>query len=90
VAAAPYAEDKGITILLEVHAPLHFDHPWIIRHAEAYEKANTRALGFLPDMGMFLARFPRVWKERFIRNGCPQAAADFIEKAYEERTLSEY
>lgn len=30
VAAAPYAEDKGITILLEVHAPLHFDHPWII------------------------------------------------------------
>ncbi|MCY0726037.1 xylose isomerase, partial [Klebsiella pneumoniae] len=32
----------------------------------------------------------RVWKERFIRNGCPQAAADFIEKAYEERTLSEY
>ncbi len=90
VAAAPYAEDKGITILLEVHAPLHFDHPWIIRHAEAYEKAHTRALGFLPDMGMFLARFPRVWKERFIRNGCPQAAADFIEKAYEDRTLSEY
>ncbi|WP_251931029.1 hypothetical protein [Leclercia sp. LTM14] len=87
---APYAEDKGITILLEVHAPLHFDHPWIIRHAEAYEKANTRALGFLPDMGMFLFRFPRVWKERFIRNGCPQEAADFIEKAFDDRILSEY
>jgi Xylose isomerase-like TIM barrel len=90
VAAAPYAEDRGITILLEVHAPLHFDHPWIIRHAEAYEKAGTKALGFLPDMGMFLHRFPRVWKERFVRNGVPQAIADHIEKAYEDRTLSEY
>lgn len=90
VAAAPYAEEKGIKILLEVHAPLHFDHPWIVRHAEAYEKAGTDALGFLPDMGMFLFRFPRVWRERFIRNGCPVEAADFIEKSYEDRRLSEY
>lgn len=90
VACAGYAEDKGIKILLEVHAPLHFDHPWIIRHAEAYEKSGSKALGFLPDMGMFLHRFPRVWKERFIRNGVPQAIADHIERAYEERVLSEY
>ncbi|UFM64164.1 sugar phosphate isomerase/epimerase [Paracoccus sp. MA] len=90
VAAAPYAEEAGVTILLEVHAPLHFDHPWIIRHAEAYEKSGSTALGFLPDMGMFLHRFPRVWKERFIRNGCPRDAADFIEKAYEDRRLAEY
>ena len=53
VAAAPYAEEKGIKILIEVHAPLHFDHPWIIRHAEAFEKSGSDALGFLPDMGMF-------------------------------------
>jgi sugar phosphate isomerase/epimerase len=90
VAAAPYAEENGIKILLEVHAPLHFDHPWIVRHAEAYEKAGTDALGFLPDMGMFLFRFPRVWKERFIRNGCPRNIADYIEQAYEDRVLSEY
>lgn len=90
VACAPYAEDKGIKILIEIHAPLHFDHPWIIRHAEAYEKSGSKALGYLPDMGMFLHRFPRVWKERFIRNGVPQHIADFIEKAYEDRVLSEY
>jgi len=90
VAAAPYAEEKGVKILLEVHAPLHFDHPWIIRHAEAYEKSGSDALGFLPDMGMFVHHFPRVWKERFIRNGCPPALADYIEKAFEDRTLSEY
>ena len=90
VAAAPYAEGKGITILIEVHAPLHFDHPWIVRHAEAMEKSGSDALGFLPDMGMFLFRFPPVWKERFIRNGVPQRIADYIERAYEDRVLSEY
>jgi len=90
VAAAPYAEEADIKILIEVHAPLHFDHPWIIRHAEAFEKSGSDALGFLPDMGMFLHRFPRVWKERFIRNGVPQKIADYVEKAYEDRVLSEY
>ncbi len=90
VAAASYAEENGVKLLLEVHAPLHFDHPWILRHAEAYEKSGSSALGFLPDMGMFLHRYPRVWKERFVRNGCPQAIADYIEKAYEDRVLSEY
>ena len=90
VAAAPHAEEKNIKILIEVHAPLHFDHPWIIRHAEAFEKSGSDALGFLPDMGMFLFKFPPVWKERFIRNGVPRNIADYIEKAYEDRVLSEY
>lgn len=90
VAAAPYAEEKGVKLLIEVHAPLHFDHPWIVRHAEAFEKSGSDALGFLPDMGMFLAAFPPVWKERFIRNGVPQHIADYIVQAYEDRVLSEY
>lgn len=90
VAAAPYAEEKGVKLLIEVHAPLHFDHPWIVRHAEAFEKSGSDALGFLPDMGMFLTAFPPVWKERFIRNGVPQKIADYIETAYEDRVLSEY
>ncbi|WP_068079414.1 sugar phosphate isomerase/epimerase family protein [Novosphingobium rosa] len=90
VAAAPYAEEKGIKILIEVHAPLHFDHPWIIRHAEAFEKSGSDALGFLPDMGMFLFGFPPVWKEKFMRIGVPANIADYIVKAYEDRVLSEY
>ncbi|HWU01303.1 MAG TPA: TIM barrel protein [Novosphingobium sp.] len=90
VAAAPYAEEKGIKILIEVHAPLHFDHPWIIRHAEAFEKSGSDALGFLPDMGMFLFGFPPVWKEKFMRIGVPAHIADYIEKAYADRVLSEY
>ena len=90
VAAAPYAEEKGIKILIEVHAPLHFDHPWIIRHAEAFEKSGSDALGFLPDMGMFLHHYPRVWAEKFKRLGVPQNIADYVVKAYDDRVLSEY
>lgn len=90
VAAAPYAEEAKLKILIEVHAPLHFDHPWIIRHAEAFDKSGSDALGFLPDMGMFLHAFPPCWKERFIRNGVPQKIADYVEQAYADRVLSEY
>lgn len=90
VAAAPYAEEKNIKILIEVHAPLHFDHPWIVRHAEAFEKSGSDALGFLPDMGMFLFQFPPVWREKFERLGVPKNIADYIVKAYEDRVLSEY
>lgn len=90
VAAAPHAEENGVKLLTEVHAPLHFDHPWILRIAEAFEKSGSPALGFLPDMGMFLKTFPRVWKERFVRNGVPQHIADYIETAYQDRVLGAY
>src|SRR4029450_4220737 len=90
VAAAPYAEEKNIKILIEVHAPLHFDHPWIIRHAEAFEKSGSDALGFLPDMGMFLFHYPPVWRAKSERLGVPKNIADYIVKAYEDRVLSEY
>ncbi|QZH73896.1 MAG: TIM barrel protein [Erythrobacter sp.] len=90
VAAAPYAEEKGIKLLTEVHAPLHFDHPWILRMAEAFEKSGSPALGFLPDMGMFLHAFPPVWRAKFERMGVRKDVADYIVKAYEDRVLSEY
>jgi sugar phosphate isomerase/epimerase len=90
VGAAPYAEDKGIMLLTEVHAPLHFDHPWIIRLAEAFAKSGSPALGFLPDMGMFLHAYPPVWRAKFERLGVPKAIADYVVKAYEDRVLSEY
>jgi sugar phosphate isomerase/epimerase len=90
VGAAPYAEEKGIMLLTEVHAPLHFDHPWIIRLAEAFAKSGSPALGFLPDMGMFLHAYPPVWRAKFERLGVPRNIADYVVKAYEDRVLSEY
>ena len=82
VAAAPYAEDKGSPFCWKCTPRCIFDHPWIIRHAEAYEKANTRALGFPAGYGNVLARFPQGVENALFVTVCPQAAADFIEKAY--------
>ncbi len=90
VGAAPYAEEKGMMLLTEVHAPLHFDHPWIIRLAEAFAKSGSKALGFLPDMGMFLHAYPPVWRAKFERLGVQKNIADYVVKAYEDRVLSEY
>jgi hypothetical protein len=90
LACAEYAERKNVRILIEVHAPLHFDHPWVMRYAEIFDKSGSDYLGFLPDMGMFLSRFPRIWKDKFIRMGCPPHIADYIDKAYDDRVLCEY
>jgi sugar phosphate isomerase/epimerase len=68
-AAAPRAEELGLKLLLEVHAPFHYEHPWILRHLEVMNRLQSPALGFMPDMGTFVERFPRVMSERALRDG---------------------
>jgi hypothetical protein len=90
VASIPIAEKYDLKIIIEVHAPVHFDHPWIMRHAEAYAKTGSDRLGFLPDMGIFTKRYPRVFRDRFVRDGATPEIADFIAQAYEEKVLADY
>jgi len=84
------AEHYDVKMLLEVHSPLHFDHPWIMRHAESMERLGTQHIGFMPDMGIFVKHYPRVMRDRFVRMGAREQVADFICAAYDERVLSEY
>ncbi|MFJ6535164.1 sugar phosphate isomerase/epimerase family protein [Paenarthrobacter sp. NPDC091711] len=77
---APYAERLGLKLLLEVHAPFHYEHPWILRHLEVMHRLQSPALGFMPDMGTFVERFPRVMSERALRDG---ARPKFVELAVE-------
>jgi sugar phosphate isomerase/epimerase len=88
--AIPYAEEYDVKMLLEVHAPLHFDHPWINRHMDMMERSGSQHVGFLPDMGMFLKHYPKVWSDKFRRLGARAEIVDYIVKAYDDRTLSEY
>ncbi len=81
--AAPYAEQYNVRLGLEIHAPFHFDHEWIQKHYEVMERVGSPFLGFVPDMGTFEKRFPRVRKERTIRNGAKREIAQFICDAYE-------
>jgi sugar phosphate isomerase/epimerase len=86
----PHAEKYDVKMGIEVHSPWHFDHPWIMRHMEMIERTKTRHGGFIPDMGIFTKRLPRVMKERALRNGATPAVLDYVSAAYEQGILSEY
>lgn len=83
-AAAPYAEENGVRLLLEVHAPFHYSHPWIVEHLEVMYRTGSPALGVMPDMGTFVRRFPRVVSDRALRDGAKPALVDYIVKTYDD------
>ena len=82
--AAPYAEEKGVRLLLEVHAPFHYEHPWILEHLEVMHRTGSPALGLMPDMGTFVERFPRVVSDRALREGARPELVDYIVKTYDD------
>ena len=86
----PYAEQYDIKMGIEVHAPWHFDHPWIMRHVEMIQRTGTRHAGFVPDMGIFTKRLPRVMRDRALRSGATPRILDYVSEAYENGVLSEY
>ena len=83
-AAAPYAEERGVRLLLEVHAPFHYGHPWILQHLEVMHRTGSPALGLMPDMGTFVERFPRVVSERALRDGAKPELVDLIVQTYDD------
>ena len=81
--AAPYAEEKGVRLLLEVHAPFHYEHPWILQHLEVMHRTGSPALGLMPDMGTFVKRFPRVVSDRALRDGAKPELVEEIVRTYD-------
>jgi sugar phosphate isomerase/epimerase len=86
----PYAEQYDIKMGIEVHAPWHFDHPWIMRHAEMIQRTGTRHAGFIPDFGIFTKRLPRVVRDKMLRNGATEKIVSYVCQAYEDGVLAEY
>ncbi len=86
----PYAEDLDIKLGIEVHAPWHINSAWMYRHWEVMEKTGTKHFGFLPDMGGFTKRLPRVIIERLIRQGADPKIAEFVCKQHEKGVMAEY
>jgi sugar phosphate isomerase/epimerase len=82
--AAPYAEDHGVRLLLEVHAPFHYKHPWIVRHLEVMDRTGSPALGLMPDMGTYVKRFPRVVSQRALRDGARPDLVELIVSTYDD------
>jgi sugar phosphate isomerase/epimerase len=54
----PVAEGLGVTMGMEIHSPHHVHHPVMRALLERYEKLSSPHLGFIPDWGASLVRFP--------------------------------
>ena len=83
--AVPYAEEHNVRMGIEIHAPHTFDSDVMQVHYEMMEKLDSPYYAFLPDMGTYEKRFPRVRSERHIRNGAKREIVKYICDAYENR-----
>lgn len=86
----PYAEQYDVHMGVEVHAPWHLDHAWILRTIEVADRLGTRHLGILPDMGIFMKHYPPEFRDRFLRQGATPEIAQFIIDQHEQKIMCEY
>jgi len=75
---------------VEVHAPWHLEHAWILRTIETADRLGTRHLGILPDMGIFMKHYPPAFRARFERQGARQEVTQFIVDQHEQKIMCEY
>ncbi len=88
--AIPFAEKYDVRMGIEIHSPWHIDHSWMVRHLEVMEKTGSPYLGFIPDMGTYTKRLPRILMDNFIRKGADEKIVGFVSNAYEQGILAEY
>lgn len=86
----PYAEQYDVHMGVEVHAPWHLDHAWILRTIEVADRLGTQHLGILPDMGIFMKHYPPEFRDRFLRQGATPDIVDFIIDQHEQKIMCEY
>jgi sugar phosphate isomerase/epimerase len=88
--AAPYAEKYDVKMGIEVHSPWHIDNAWMKRHYETMEKVGSPYLGFIPDMGTYTKKLPRVMVDNLLRKGASEKIAAYVTEAYENGVMAEY
>ena len=86
----PYAEELDVHMGVEVHAPWHLEHAWILRTIDEADRLGTKHLGILPDMGIFMKHYPPAFRARFERQGARTEIAQFIVDSHEAKIMSEY
>jgi sugar phosphate isomerase/epimerase len=86
----PYAEDNNIKLGIEVHSPWHINSAWMARHYEIMLKMNTKHFGFIPDLGAFTKRLPKIQLENMVRKGANQKIADYVAEEHEKGVMAEY
>lgn len=79
---APYAEDLGLKMGLEVHAPAHAHHPIVLAYREVYEQVNSPALGWIPDFGGTAERLPASFLHAMRERGVPESLLALLQETW--------
>ena len=81
----PYAEEVGVKIGLEVHAPFSLNSGWADGYMEMIKRTGTKHFGFVPDMGIFCKNIPDVLRDKARRQGAKEECIKIVDDAYANR-----
>jgi sugar phosphate isomerase/epimerase len=81
----PLAEKYGVAIGIEIHSPWSCRSEWVDEYLDLIARTGTSSFGFVPDMGIFVKRFPPCILEWYTRRGARRDLVDYVAKAYEDR-----
>lgn len=85
---APYAEELGIRMGVEVHAPMWAGHPAVQAYGEMYEKLDTPVLGWIPDFGGTASRIPESMLDAARAAGAAESLLDRLKEVWLEDGMS--
>nr|MCR5527407.1 AP endonuclease [Lachnospiraceae bacterium] len=80
-----YAEEMGVKIGLEVHAPFSLNSGWADGYMEMINRTGTKYFGFIPDMGIFCRNIPDVVRDKARRKGAKEECIKIVDDAYAKR-----
>jgi sugar phosphate isomerase/epimerase len=83
-ALVPYAEDMGIKMAIEVHAPHRIDGPWVQETLEIAQRKGTKSLGIMPDFGTYCRNIPRLALAESRRKAVSDDIIAFLSDQYHE------
>jgi sugar phosphate isomerase/epimerase len=86
-AMIPHAEERGMTLALEVHAPHLLTGEWVQNNIELALRKKTKSLGLMPDMGIFCKTVPGLVLDEARRQGATAKIVDHMSKLYKERQI---
>ena len=85
-----YAEEVGVKIGLEVHAPFSLNSSWAQGYLDRLSGNDSKFkyFAFIPDMGIFCKRVPDVVADKWRRAGAKDEFIKIVNDAYESRVAN--
>ena len=80
--ALPLAEQLGVTMAVEVHAGMSFDHPETAAWIEQMKELDNPHVGLVVDFGIYCQRYPEIATDYFRAQGLSEDVVAYIADIY--------